>query len=254
MRGSALIDHSLLNSSVGIDAPIAQEWPMGTMFIHPFPFNIGSYDFFTINRALRKNFAAWRADETLPPEFNPVTSGRRFVTDPIRRRNEAAIRNGVAAHHRLPCRKLRSTEYRFFSTMPANGGGIKQDLSAPKGGQARRFGIPLIPANADAKVSPLRFPAVEAEVARGEIEFLIVTGIIRNVHFAILTKNLSARIDDHGGVVVDAGGAFLEKRSDNYDGVFARDLAESFRRRSRYGLGQREIVVIFALTEVVGAE
>src|SRR6267378_4146660 len=103
MRGRALIDHSLLNSSVGIDAPIPQEWPMRTMFIHAFPFNIGSYDFVTVYRALRKNFAAWRADETLRPKFNAVASGRRFVAHPIRRGHEAAIRNRVAAHHRLPC-------------------------------------------------------------------------------------------------------------------------------------------------------
>ena len=109
--------------------------------------------------------------------------------------------------------------------MPADGGRIKQDFGAPEGGQARRFGIPLIPAHADANVSALRFPALKTEISRCEIKFFIVTGIVGNMHFAILPENFASRVDDHGGVVINTSGAFFKERSNDHDRFFPRNAA-----------------------------
>src|SRR5207248_11557707 len=122
---AALVDYPLMNFSVGFNAAIAQEWPVVTMFLDASPFNIGSYDFFTIDRALRENFAAWRGHETLPPELNAVTSRGRFVAHSIGGGNETAVRNRVAAHHRLPGGELGSTESLLFTWVPADSGRVK---------------------------------------------------------------------------------------------------------------------------------
>src|SRR5437868_6314738 len=74
------------------------------------------------------------------------------------------------------------------------------------------------------------------------------------MHFAVLAHHFSLRIEDHRGIVVDASGAFLEKRSDNYDCMFARDFSERVGRRPRNRLGPRKIVVILALTEILRTE
>ena len=67
-----LVEHTLLDASVGVDAAVAEEGPMGAMFIHALPFNVGEDGFFSIDARLGENLAARRDDEALAPEFDPI--------------------------------------------------------------------------------------------------------------------------------------------------------------------------------------
>jgi hypothetical protein len=69
----------------------------------------------------------------------------------------------------------------------------------------------LVPANADADLSPLGRPCLKSEIARREIKFLVVKRIIRNMHLAIFAEQLAVRVDNCGRIVIHTGAAFLEK-------------------------------------------
>src|SRR6476620_1998810 len=100
--------------------------------------------------------------------------------------------------------------------MPTDRRWVKQDLGAAERGQPRRFRIPLVPANADPNLPVLRGPRLEPEIARREVKLLVVGRIVRDMHLAILPEVLAVRIDDRGGIVVNARCAFFEKGGDDY--------------------------------------
>ena len=62
-----------------------------------------------------------------------------------------------------------------------------------------------------------RRPRFETEIARREVKLLVIRRIVRDVHLAILPEELAVGVDDRRGVVINAGGAFLEKRGDDDD-------------------------------------
>ena len=138
--------------------------------------------------------------------------------------------------------------------MPADRGRIKQNLRAAQRGQSRRFRIPLVPANADADFPVRRRPGLKPEIARREIKLLVIRGIIRDVHLAILAQVLPIGVDDGGGVVINAGRAFLEKRRDDHDAGFPRDFLQLSRRRPGNFFGQREVGVVFRLAKILRAK
>ena len=56
---------------------------MSPMFVDSFPFDIGEDDFFAVDTGLGENLTTRRDDEALAPELDPISTGRRFVTDAI---------------------------------------------------------------------------------------------------------------------------------------------------------------------------
>ncbi len=166
---------------------------------------------FSIHRTFCDDFAARRANKTLPPKLNSVAAGGRFMADAICGRDVTAIRNRVTALNCFPGRILRRTEFFFFARMPADCRWIKNNFRTAQRRQSRRFRIPLVPANADANFSPLGCPCLKSEIARREIKFLVIKRIVRNVHLPIFAEQLAVRVDNCGGIVIQAGAAFLEK-------------------------------------------
>ena len=114
-----------------------------------------------IDRTFGDDFAARRRDETLPPEFDPVAAGGRFMADAIRHRDITTVRDRVTALNRFPGRMLRLAEFFFLARMPADRRRIKKNFRAAQRGQARRFRIPLVPANADADFPVRGCPRLE---------------------------------------------------------------------------------------------
>ncbi len=92
----------------------------------------------------------------------------------------------------------------------------------------------------------------EAEVAGREVELLVVERIVGDVHLAVDALHRPVGVDDHRGVVIDAGGAPLEQRADDDDLVLGGDLGQRRRRRARDRLGEIEVRVILRLAEVLG--
>ena len=81
-----------------------------------------------IHRSLSNNLPSWSANKTLPPEFNPLTTGGFFVSRSVRSRDVTAIGDSMTALNSLPCRMLSFSFGGFFRWMPADGSGVKNDL------------------------------------------------------------------------------------------------------------------------------
>ncbi len=111
--------------------------------------------------------------------------------------------------------------------VPADGGGIQQQLGAGQRHQARGFRIPLVPAHQHAEAADGGVDRLEAEVARGEVELLVEARIVGDVHLAVLAGDAAVGFEDHRGVVVQAGRAALEQRADQHHAVLLGQLAQA---------------------------
>src|SRR4051794_18884474 len=164
---------------------------MRALFVDAAPGDFRHDDFFAVDAAFGENLAARRDEEALPPELDSRTARRSFVADAIHRGDVAAIRDRVTALHRFPARVLRLAVFLLLGGMPADRGGIKDQLRTAQRGQARSFRIPLIPANAHSDVSLLRRPGFESEIAGREVKLLVERRVIRDVHLAIFAEELA---------------------------------------------------------------
>ena len=180
------IEQPALDSGIGIDPAVAQKRPVCPMFVHPRPIDLRGDNFFPIDTALGDDFAVRTANKALAPKFNPVATGRSFVPNPVRGRNETAVRNRMTPLNGLPSRMLCLSELLLLARMPADCSRIKNNLGAAKRSQPRRLRVPLVSANAHANVAALSFPGGKSEVPGGEIKFLVIEWIVRNMHFAVL--------------------------------------------------------------------
>ena len=82
-------------------------------------------------------------------------------------------------------------------------------------------GIPLIPADEHADRAVVRRERPETEVARREVELLVVARIVGNMHLAILADVAAPAVDDDRGVVVQPRRAPLEQADDERDAELA---------------------------------
>ena len=88
----------------------------------------------------------------------------------------------------------------------------------------------------------------------GEVELLVVEGVVGDVHLAVLGGEGAVGFQDGYGVVVEAGGAALEEAGDDDYFFFFGDCGQRLGRGAGDGLGGVEEGVLFALAEVLGAE
>src|ERR1044071_3009152 len=102
---------------------------------------------------------------------------------------------------------LHLSKFLFLVWMPADCRRIKDDLCPPQRRQPRCFRIPLVPANTDADFPARRVPRPESEIARSEVKFFVIEGIIGNMHLAVLTEQFSIRVDNRRRVVIKTGAA-----------------------------------------------
>src|SRR5215211_3984085 len=122
-------------------------------------------------------------------ELDSVGSRFFLVADTVWRGDEHSVGNCVCSLRGSPCLELRLAELRLLIGMPADCGGIEQDLRAEERVDARRLGIPLVPADQHADIRIARFPDAESmgslmisivldvRVARREIILLVEQGI-----------------------------------------------------------------------------
>src|SRR5579884_1367019 len=131
------------------------------------------------------------AEKGASPEFE-AGAGSGFaanvavlVTHTIHHRDIDAVRNRVRALNRAPGIVLGVAELGFLCRVPADRSGIKENLRALQGGEARSLRIPLVPANQRTDFSRLRVERAEAEIAGGEVKLFVIKRVVRNVHFAV---------------------------------------------------------------------
>src|SRR6185503_3155119 len=99
----------------------------------------------------------------------------------------------------------------LFIGEPADRRRVKQKLRAAESSQPRRFGEPLVPANERADPAVSCVVRLKAEISGREIKLLVVERIVRDMHLAILARDLAGSVDHHGSIVIDAGSALFEE-------------------------------------------
>ena len=135
--------------------------------------------------ALDDGPAAGIGHEAAAPELDPAARVA-LVAHAVDGADVDAVGNGVAPLDRFPGRLLLGAVLRLLRREPTDGGWVEQDLGAAQGGEARGLRVPLVPADQHPDAAKAGVPASEAEVARGEVELLVVLRIVGNVHLPVL--------------------------------------------------------------------
>ena len=138
--------------------------------------------------------------------------------------------------------------------MPTDGGGIEENLGPAHRRESSRLGVPLVPADEHADAAEAGVPGSESGVPWSEIEFFVEEGIVRDVHLPVDAQQGPVRIDDYGGIVVEAFGALFEERCDHHNPVLLGETLESPRARTWNGLCEVEIPVLFRLAEILRSD
>src|SRR5208283_1043259 len=106
---------------------------------------------------------------------------------------------------------------------------IEDDARAPQRREPRRLGVPLVPADQRSDPAHMSFKGPESEISGCEVELLVVTGVVRDVHLPVDPDYLPVRANDRRAVVIEAGGSLLKKRNDHGEFLLSGDLPERFR-------------------------
>ena len=237
---------------VGVDAAIAEEGPIAAGLFRLRGIAFDDQNFFLIVGSFFQDAAERIGNERVAPEFEAGIAFFRFAfeADAVHNCNINAVGDGVRALNGAPGIKLRGAKFGFFARMPADAGGIEDDLRACKRGEARTLRVPLIPANLNADATVLGVEIGEAEVAGREIKFFVVERIVGDVHFAVFAEERAVGVEDGAGVVINAGSAAFEE-GDNENNFFSfGDLRERVGGRAGNGLREVEEVGVFDAAEI----
>ena len=132
----------------------------------------------------------------------------------------------------------------------ADGSGIDEQFGSLKGHKACCLGIPLVPTNHHSKTAHGCVDGVESQVARREVEFLVVGWVVGDVHLAVFAGDASVLFYHHGSVVIQACGTTLEERCHDYYPALLGYLTEHLCGWAGDRFGEVKVVNIFFLTEV----
>ncbi len=221
---------------------------------------LADQDLFLIVRSLNNDPSKGIAEKRSAPELQAfalsaiAANVAVLVADAIDHGDKNAIGDRMCALNGTPGVMLHGAELGFLVRMPADGGGIKENICALQRGQARAFGIPLVPADERSHAAILGVKCLEAEVAGREIELLVIKRIVRDVHLAIEALGAAIGVKNDGGVVIETARASLKDRNHDRSFGFAGDSARALRRRSGNRLSQVEECSVFTLAEILRAK
>ena len=201
-------------------------------------------------RSLIEHAAEGVGDEAAAPELHAALAAGAVDGD-----DGHAVGDGMAALYGLPGVVLLAVVVLVLADVPADGRGVEEYLGTHEGGDAAGFGVPLVPADEDADGGELGLEDLVAEVAGGKVEFLVVAGVVGNVHFAVFAEVGAVGVDDGRGVVVEAFGAFLEERADDDDAeLFGQGHEVLAGGPFGDGFGEGEVLVALFVAEVERGE
>src|SRR5690242_20666353 len=88
----------------------------------------------------------------------------------------------------------------LLGRMPTNGRGVEQDAGPLQSGDSSGFRIPLIPTDQGCDAADGSIASTKPQVARGEIKFLVVGGIVGDMHLAVEARDLAAGVNDRRAI------------------------------------------------------
>ena len=142
-------------------------------------------------RTFGEHAAEGIAEKRTSPEFEALAGHgiaadiASLEADAIHHADINAVRDRVRALDGAPGIMLRLSELGLLRGMPSDGCRIKENAGSLQRGEARAFGIPLIPADERAEFSGGGVEGLEAEIAGSEIKLFVVERIVGNVHLAV---------------------------------------------------------------------
>src|SRR5439155_22641358 len=166
---SSPVEQALGDRRVGVDAAVAEEGPVAPYLLLVGEVALDDEHLLGAARGRLQHDAEGITRERRAPELEPAV-GWALVPDAVHGRHVDAVGDRVRALHRLPGRDLRLAMRGLLARMPANGAGVEEHVGAGEGCQARRLGVPLVPAHEGADPAGRRVEGTEAEVAGREVE------------------------------------------------------------------------------------
>ena len=236
---------TLVETLVGVHPAIPKERPVLAGDADFIEIQMGADGFRSIRGSLGEDLTKRIAGKGGAPEIQII-----FPTRAVDGEDEDAVGDGVAPLHGLPGAALNLVELARFGSGQADGGGVDEDLGPAQGHEARGFRVPLVPANENAEFADRGGDREEAGVARCKVELFAETGVVRDVHLAVGAQDGTVRAEDHGGVVVEAAGAFLKMAGDKGDFEFFGGFGEEAGGGAGDGFGQFKALIVFLLAKV----
>ena len=181
-----------------------------------------------------------------------LPAGIGLMPYPIYSNDGQAVGHGMTALHELPGLALAGLFLRGVAALVTDSGGIDEDVGSGKGHQAGTFRIPLIPADLYAKTANGGLDGMETEVARSEVELLVVGRVVGDVHLTLYASDAAVALEDDGGIVVETWRTALEEACDENDRMFAGKGSKEIGGGSRDGFCEVEVVDGFDLAEIGG--
>ena len=251
---NGLIDKSPGNISVVLDAAVAEEWPPAAHILAVLQVDIYHQALFFLIAGTVVELALRTGYETAAPELDALglTARIRLETYAVYGDDRQSVGYGMAPHHGSPRLALALLLFLGIIGSVADGGRIDEYFGSLQRHQTGCFGIPLVPANQHAELAYRGLDRVETEVARSEIELLVVGRIVGDVHLAVFSGYASILLHHYRRIVVEPRSAALEEGGDDDDAEILGKLAVEIGRRARNRLCQVEEVNILYLTEIEG--
>src|SRR5579872_3929580 len=254
------IYESLAEVCVAVDAAVAQKRPVPAN-VFQFPqVALRQQDFLLVVGGFGQDASKGVAQEGASPKLQALARRAAapdiapLMSHPVDDAHKNAVGNGVRTLDGAPGIVLRGPELLFLLRMPADGGGIKQDIRPLERREAGPFRIPLVPANQRSEPSMTGVECLESQVAGREVIFLVIQGVVGDMHLAIEALEASVGVEDGGGIVVKPARPPLKDRGDNHHSFFLRDPRHAFRGGAGNGFGQVEKLGGLTLAEVLRAK
>ena len=246
------VDEPLENAAVLVDASVAEEGPPAAHLLATVKVKFDDLLALLLVVGTEEKLSLRACHKARTPKLYAVglMARVRLVADAVDGDDREPVGYGMPSLHRCPCLALPFLLLGCVGRLVADGGGVDEHLCALEGHEACSFGIPLVPAYEHAETAYGGVDRVEAEVAGSEVELLVISGIIGDVHLAVFAGYRAVALYDHGRVVIEAGCTLLEKGGDDDDTTLLRDLSKEFGRWTGDGLGEVELVYVLCLTEI----
>lgn len=174
---------------VGIYAPVAQERPPAPYVFASCEVDVDNGCSFLIVGRLIEKFTLRSGNEARSPEL--YTGGKTgrvgLETYAVYGYYGQAVGNSMSALYGLPSLMLASLLVGGVAAFPADCSRVDEYLRSGKSHHARSLRIPLVPAHKHTELAERCVDRIEAEIARCEIEFLIICRVVGDMHFTVFT-------------------------------------------------------------------
>ena len=156
--------------------------------------------------ARKKHLALWSANETGAPELNAASLSRRvgFVTGAVHSHYGQSVSHRMTPLHRCPRLALALLFLLRVAALITDGSRVDEQFGTCESHQSCSLRIPLIPAHLHAQSADARVDRLETQVARSEVELLVVGWVVGDVHLAVLACNRAVLIQHHCRIVVES--------------------------------------------------